>query len=403
MAHIGKVSSSYAPKIFFAHGPGDATGTLKSWASNAEDDSIIAKTYSAQMFDLAKELGSELLVVTDNPYSQALKTDRISVESLPQGNMGSGWRYWVNMKKNAELVAHRASNFGADVAIVSLHYGLLSLAAFRKYKIPVILDMHNTLWPMGIEPHFLRLLFFKAMTIKGKSGLQAVVAISPECTRQLNRLIPETSVFEHIPQYPESLQFISSEKRLPHPSEEFRILFAGRLEAKKGIFDLLKAAEILISEGYTQVKWVIAGSGNAEDQLKIEIEQRSLSPYFELKGQLCRSGLTKEFIKANATITPTCAGFPEGLAKAPLESLIFGIPALLSSVVPATEVIKNAAIVFEPSSPTEIAISLMRLLGDSSYYDSICKSAKELRHLLFNNQYSFKNAVLRALERTIGT
>ena len=66
MVHSQKSLISSAPKIFFAHGPGDAAGTLKSWASNIEDDSIIAKTYSGQVFDLAKELGSELLVITDN-------------------------------------------------------------------------------------------------------------------------------------------------------------------------------------------------------------------------------------------------------------------------------------------------------------------------------------------------
>ena len=397
MVHSQKSLISSAPKIFFAHGPGDAAGTLKSWASNIEDDSIIAKTYSGQVFDLAKELGSELLVITDNLNCHKLEVDNISVESVPRGEMGNGWKYWVNMKKHAEHVARRASDFGADVAIVSLHYGLLSLSAFKKYQIPVILDMHNTLWPMGVEPHFVRKLLLKTMAFNGQSGLEAVIAVSPECGRQLNRLIAKKPIFEHIPQYPKSLQNISSNKRPVSPSKEFRILFAGRIEKKKGIFDILEAAEILINEGYPQVKWIIAGSGSAEHQLKVEIERRNLSFHFELKGQLCRSDLTEELIKANATITPTRAGFAEGLAKAPLESLIVGIPALLSSVVPAAEVVKNSAIVFDPSSPTEIASSVRHVLEVPAYYDSLCKSSKNLRNLLFNNKYSFKNAVLNAL------
>lgn len=400
MAHTQRSLAHTAPKIFFAHGPGDAAGTLKSWASNIEDDSIIAKTYSGQVFDLAKELGSELLVITDNPKSHKLEADRISVESLPRGDMGSGWKYWVNMKKHAELVARRASDYGADVAIVSLHYGLLSLGAFKKYQIPVILDMHNTLWPMGLEPHILKRVLLKTMAVIGQSGLEAVIAVSPECGRQLNRLITEKPVFEHIPQYPENLQHISSEKNLLSPSKEFRILFAGRIEEVKGVFDVLDAAELLITEGYPQVKWIIAGSGSAEYQLKVEIKRRNLSSHFELKGQLCRSELTKELIKANATITPTRAGFSEGLAKAPLESLIVGIPALLSSVVPAAEVVKNATIVFEPSSPAGIASSVREIIDAPLHYDSLCKNSKMLRHLLFDNQYSFKNAVLDALART---
>ena len=397
MTHKQKPLVNSAPKIFFAHGPGDAAGTLQNWALNVEDDSIIAKTYSGQVFDIAKQLGSELLVITDNSKSHTLTADNISVESCPRGDMGSGWKYWLNMKKHADSIARRANEFGADVAIVSLHYGLLSLSAFKKYQIPVILDMHNTLWPMGVEPHFLRKLLLKTMAFNGGSGLEAAIAVSPECGRQLNRLIAKKPIFEHIPQYPENLKNISSNKKPISPSEEFRILFAGRIEKKKGIFDILEAAEILINEGYPQVKWIIAGSGSAEHQLKVEIERRNLSFHFELKGQLCRSDLTEELIKANATITPTRAGFAEGLAKAPLESLIAGIPALLSSVVPAAEVVKNAAIVFEPSSPAEIASSVRQLLEVPSYYDSLCKSSKNLTHLLFNVQYSYKNAALEAL------
>ena len=397
MPYRKKASSLKVQKIFLAHGPGDAAGTLKNWAQGIEDDSIIAKTYSGQIFDLARELGSKLLVITDNYKSHKQDADNISVESFSRGDMGSGWKYWVNMKKHADCVARKAHDFGADVAIVSLHYGLLSLAAFKKYQIPVILDMHNTLWPMGIEPHFLKRLFLKSMVIGGQRGLQAVIAVSPECGRQLNKLIPDKPIFEHIPQYPESLKHLVSNKKSPSPSQEFRILFAGRIEKKKGIFDIVKAAEILILEGYTQVKWVFAGSGSAEHQLRIEIESRNLSSHFELKGQLSRSDLSEELIKANATITPTRAGFSEGLAKAPLESLLVGIPAMLSSVVPAVDVVKNASIEFKPSSPKEIANSVRRILETPSDYELLCKSSKELRHLLFNNQHSFKNAVFGAL------
>lgn len=390
-----------APRIFLAHGPGDAAGTLQKWAFNIEDDSIIANTYSGQIFDLANQLNSELLVITDNPNSHRLAANNISVESLPREDMGSGWRYWLNMKKHADLVARRARDFRADIAIVSLHYGLLSLSAFKRHQIPVILDMHNTLWPMGTEPNFFKRLLLKAIATEGQEGLAAVIAVSPECGRQLNRLITGKPIFEHIPQYPSNLQDIASNNKPLSPSDDFRILFAGRIEEVKGIFDLLDAAEILIRDGYSHLKWVIAGSGNAEPQLTVEIERRNLSPHFELKGQLCRSELTIELTNAHVTITPTRAGFPEGLAKAPLESLIVGIPALLSSVVPAAEVVANAGIMFEPASPIGIARSIRQIIDNPLYYESLCKNSRELRHLLFNCQYSFGNAVLEALETTL--
>lgn len=399
MAIRRKPPTIMAPKIFLAHGPGDAAGTLKKWAMGIEDDSIIAKTYSAQIFDLANEIGAKILVVTDNINSYTHKDQSISVESHLMGDLGSSWRYWLKMKKHADLTARKAYNFGANVAIVSFHYGLFSLPAFKKYKIPIILDMHNTIWPMGCKPNFIKQLIFKAIAISGRDTLAGVIGVSPECGRQLKQLIGEKPTFNHIPQYPVSLKNITIDNTLP---SEFRILFAGRIESMKGIFDILDASEILIRMGYRQVKWILAGKGSAEAELRDQIIGRNLSCFMELKGQLTRDKLTDELAKSQATITPTRAGFAEGLAKAPLESLIPGIPSLMSSVVPAAEIVKNSALVFPPSSPTEIANAVAKMLDSPSLYDSLCAESRGLKHLLFDPQYSYKTAVLGALSECLG-
>ena len=393
-------SSKVSPRIFFAHGPGDAAGTLRKWACGKDDHSVIAKTYSGQFFDLVKELDSEALLVADDLNSFSLPNSRISVESFPIVNLATGWRYWLNSKNNAENIALRAHEFKADVAIVSLHYGLLSLQAFSRYQIPVILDMHNTLWPMGCKPKLTRRLVLKGSAAIGRDALSAVVAVSPECTRQITRVIGEKPIFEHIPQYPGSLNDMNVNKGPRSCSSEFRILFAGRIEKVKGILDIVEAAEILVDAGYYQVKWIVAGSGTAEEELKIEISRRNLTSYIEIKGQLSRQNLTKELSQAHATITPTQAGFPEGLAKAPLESLIAGIPALISSVVPAGELIETAAIIFPPSSPEKIASVVRKLVITPSQYNSLCTASTKLKHLLFNSSLSYKSAMLAALSST---
>ena len=399
MAIRGKLQTTMAPRIFLAHGPGDAAGTLKKWTMGIEDDSIIAKTYSAQIFELANELGAEILVVTDNRNSYTAKDRRISVESHVMGDLGSGWRYWLNMKKHADLTARKAYDFGADAAIVSFHYGLFSLPAFKKYNIPIILDMHNTIWPMGCKPNLIKQFIFKAIAISGRDALAGVIGVSPECGRQLKQLIGEKPTFNHIPQYPVSLKNITIDNTFP---SEFRILFAGRIESMKGVFDILDASEILVRMGYRQVKWILAGKGSAEPELRDQIVGRNLDCFIELKGQLTRDNLTVELAKSQATITPTRAGFAEGLAKAPLESLIPGIPSLMSSVVPAAEIVKNAAIVFPPSSPAEIANAVAKMLDSPSLYDSLCAESRGLKHLLFDQKHSYKKAVLGALSECLG-
>ena len=401
MANHQNTSANIGPRIFFAHGPGNVAGTLKNWEKGTEDDTIIAKTYSGQVFDIAKELSSKTLVITDGSSNYALPDNSISVEASSIGDMGNGLRYWLNMKKNAEFIARRAHDFKADVAIVSLHYGLLSLIAFRRYRIPVILDMHNTLWPLGHKPSFLKQLILKVMGILCRNRLGAAVVVSPECSRQLKTLLPNAKIFEHIPQYPDTLKDISRSNALINDSEEFRILFSGRLEKFKGVFDIVDAAEILLRQGYTQIKWVFAGTGAAESELKTEIQRRNLSSHIELKGQLCRTALTDLLIKAQATITPTCSGFSEGLAKAPLESLLAEIPALMSSVVPAADVVKKAAIIFPPSSPTAIANSVKIMIDNPSRYEALCISSKEMKYKLFSNTMSYKNSIVNALSITL--
>src|SRR5690606_15267440 len=115
-------------RIFLAHGPGDAGKTLLAWAEKREDDSITARTYSSQIYDLATELGAQVEVLVDNPNGKRFSTDNISVEPFPMRSANyKGARFWIEVERHAAQMADRAARFGADLAIVHNHYSLIAL------------------------------------------------------------------------------------------------------------------------------------------------------------------------------------------------------------------------------------------------------------------------------------
>lgn len=387
-------------RIFYAHGPGDASGSLRAWARSEHDDSIIAIPYSGQFFDVCDQFRAEALLVADRPAG-TVSIGSFTVEGLPFQTQMRGWRYRLAKHAHTERLAERAAAFGADVALLHGHYGLSAPAAFDRKGIPAIVSMHNTLWPMGTRPSIQRRALYRLERGRARRSIRAALAVSPECARQLHQAVgPRVPVTVHVPQYPSSLL---DRATAPHErsSDELRIVFAGRLEMIKGVMDVVQAADLLRRRGVTKVRWVIAGSGPLEATIRSEIEARDLADAVQVVGHLRREQLAALYSASHATITPTRTGFAEGMAKAPLEAVLYGMPAIVTSVVPAGEVIAAAAIVVPPATPEAIAKACEQLL-DAKQYDRFAQSAERLRRQLFQPERSFARALQAAIAKVTG-
>ena len=153
-----------------------------------------------------------------------------------------------------------------DVVIVdsgTTHWFLL--APLRIARIPVIASLHALLWPPGFPPArpSRRLVLWLAGWF-WRHIAQATICVSPELERQVYTVAgkPRGRVFQYRAQYRRSL-FESVAPRPPHELRPFRVLFVGRVEANKGVFDLLAMAARLDALLPGQFEWHVCGHGSA--------------------------------------------------------------------------------------------------------------------------------------------
>lgn len=127
------------------------------------------------------------------------------------------------------------------------------------------------------------------------------------------------------------------------------ILFVGRLEWYKGIFDVIKAAEMLCAEGF-QLKLRMVGAGSEGNKIPDWIEKRN-AKYDEMP----KVYNDADIFVAPSKPTPT---YEEQYCTALLEAQAAGLPIVTTRSGGIPENIGNAGIVVEPGDVTAIAQGL---------------------------------------------
>ena len=127
---------------------------------------------------------------------------------------------------------------------------------FRLAGIPVVVSLHNSLWPNGYPPRgLLKRLILRLDSTFWRWGAAAAVGISPECVRQVDQLTggrhgglyvmrPMMAPGRNTPPPPP-----------PHSERPFGVFFVGRIERYKGVFDILEMARIAEQRAPGQVRW----------------------------------------------------------------------------------------------------------------------------------------------------
>jgi glycosyltransferase involved in cell wall biosynthesis len=394
-----RLSSQRLPqRIFYAVGHGDVVGQYRNLLEGREPPFQLGMSFSMQFLDACDEAGAVAHLVSSHSRRDSLPVGRHRVENLPKSSLyerggllhhlGAAL-YGLNLV--AQAVRERATLVIADSG--TTNWVVLSLLSF--FRIPVIAVLHNALWPMGFPPtrrrdRFLRQLdgwFFRHVAA-------ATVCVSPECERQVRRVAgtPKGPVLQCRPQYRED--FLS---RVPPPertARPFCVLFLGRIEAYKGVFFILSLAERLEREQPGRFAWRIAGAGSASDELARRVEERNLEGIVRLDGMLPNEESALETLGwAHAMIVPSTTQFVEGLAMTAIESILVGRPVVVSSVMPAMEVLGRAAIQAESGNLDSFAGIFRKLTQDAEYYEE-CRLAATAAQAQFYDRSQGLGAVL---------
>jgi phosphatidyl-myo-inositol dimannoside synthase len=153
------------------------------------------------------------------------------------------------------------------------------------------------------------------------------------------------------------------------------ILYAGNFKAHKNIKRLIQAYALLPDEIRERYRLVLAG-GSAKEVLTVEkeIHVAGLKGRVAVVANLPHEDIPVLMKKAALFVFPSLA---EGFGIPPVESMALGIPVAASAIEPMKEVLREAAVFFDPYDPRDIAEKICSILLDDSLRDICIKKGEE--------------------------
>lgn len=364
-------------RILFALGPGDAVQAYRDWKVGRATISETSLTYSGQLFDFCRDNKFDVWAISSHQRRELLDEEQYRVENRPKKPNGDarGLQYHIKELRYALSLLRSALSYKADIAIVdsgTTHWFFLTL--FKLFGIKVVADMHNVYWPAGYPPKttIKRLI----MNLDGwffSRIADASMGVSPECERQVRILAGRPTTF-----YQYRAQFRKADfctlKAPNYGLRPFRVMFAGRVERNKGVFDLLGIAATLEQRRAHQVKFDVCGSGSAFDEMQQELKERGLDGVVKLHGKLDRPELLRVYERCHLVIVPTRSDFCEGVPMVSAEAVLAGRPVLSSRVSNALDVLGKAMIEARTEDTEDYVAKIEQLLDHREIYEQCVSS-----------------------------
>ena len=168
---------------------------------------------------------------------------------------------------------------------------------------------------------------------------------------------------EVIPNYIDTDLF----KPLNLPKEKNSLIFVGRLEEQKNLFNLIEAITTL------PVKLVIVGRGSLKEKLKSFAKEKNAK--VEFKENVPNEKLPEELNKSEIFILPS---FYEGCPKALLEAMSCGLPCIGTNVEGIKDIIqhKENGYLCEPDTKS-IRKAILEVLNNKNLQQKISQNARK--------------------------
>lgn len=164
-------------------------------------------------------------------------------------------------------------------------------------------------------------------------------------------------------------------------NNKYYIFFAGQINDRKGVFDLILAFSKICKE-YPSWKLLIAGSGDTE-KLHELIESLKIGNQTEFIGWV--NGLDKDaaFKKSSIFCLPS---YTEGFPMVVLDAWAYGLPVITTPVGGLPDVLEHGknALVFDPGNINGLKKNLEELMKSENLRIKIGEASHQLSNTLFN-------------------
>ncbi len=153
------------------------------------------------------------------------------------------------------------------------------------------------------------------------------------------------------------------------------VLYTGVLRARKGLFDLIKCAQIVCSKR-KDVKFVICGKGPFLNRLQRYVYEMGLQKNVALLGYVPRETLLKTYQNATVQVVPS---HYEGLPTVLLEAMSCGLPVVATDIGGNNEVISSGVngLLVPPKNPNKMAQAILLLLDNPKMREKLGGAARK--------------------------
>lgn len=155
------------------------------------------------------------------------------------------------------------------------------------------------------------------------------------------------------------------------------VLCVAAKRAHKNLHGLIRALALLDqgSEPGQRVQLVLPGSANEyEDQLRALARELGVEDSVRFPGWISDADLEDLYRLASCFVLPTLR---EGFGLPVLEAMARGVPVACSDIPALTEVVGDAAVLFDPHDPGAIARAIERIMGDPDLAGELVKRGRE--------------------------
>lgn len=182
---------------------------------------------------------------------------------------------------------------------------------------------------------------------------------------------------------PNGIQGISLSEKISRKSNNFNILFVGRLVIEKGILDLVSATSMLKKSGIAEVNLLLVGAG--EDELTIQEHIKSLGVENNVEFLGFKDNISTYYENSDIFCLPS---YREGLSISLLESMSTGIAIVASDVGGNKEALSygDSGLLYEAGNIESLFKCLSSLIVDDKLRFELGASAKKR----FNSYYHEK-------------
>jgi glycogen(starch) synthase len=387
--------------VLYCEGPGDIVGAYRAWKRGGDVLSETSVTFSGQLFEMCRLENLSVYALSYCPRAETIVDETATVKNLPRWNIRIPK---IGYELTVALYALRLLLLALRVRpkVIFIASGVTDwayLALLRLSGAKIVPFLHNTLWPDGFRPIGRAAKIRQAVyRFVWQRCVWQTLGVSPACSRQVQAVAGHVPVTVFKPSFPpESFRDIPAPR--DHAAGPFRVMFAGRIEENKGVFDILSIAEKLPRGKF---EFSLCGDGHALAEIRQEIEARGLRGVVKTFGKLARPELLAQYQDAHVVIVPTRSTFEEGFAMVVAEALLLLRPVVSSPVVPAAEVLQPAVCIVPTDNVDGYVAELLKLAGNELYYSYRVDMARRLRSYILDDTTSFFAALRATAHRLAG-